>query len=138
MSNAPRPKTALICGKKGIPGNFNHKEATMAVTVMIRRTFVEKEKAAKLAPMIVKLRSLATVQPGYITGQTFRCTDAPGEYLVLSTWHSVEDWNRWRTSETRMQIQKQIDDLLGKTTTYILYEPLVGGIIPKARGLGEE
>ena len=104
----------------------------MAVTVMIRRTFTDKEKAARLAPLIVKLRSLATVQPGYITGQTFRCIDAPGEYLVLSTWQSVEDWHRWQASGTRMEIQKQIDDLLGEPTAYVLYEPLVGGIIPRA------
>lgn len=103
----------------------------MAVTVMIRRTFTRKEKAAPLAPLIVQLRSLAAVQPGYITGQTFHCLDTPGEYLVMSTWASAEDWHRWRTSETRMKIQQQIDDLLGEPTTYLLYEPLVGGIIPK-------
>ncbi len=104
----------------------------MAVTVMIRRNFAEKEKAAELAPLIVKLRSLATVQPGYITGQTFRCIDAPGEYVVLSTWNSAEEWERWRSSDARRQIQERIDDLLGEKTEYILYEPLVGGIIPKA------
>lgn len=102
----------------------------MAVTVIIRRTFTEGEKAAKLAPLIVKLRSLAAVQPGYITGQTFRCIDCPGEYLVISTWNSVEDWNRWLNSEARMQIQGQVDGLLGEKTDYVLYEPLLGGIIP--------
>jgi len=104
----------------------------MAVTVMIRRTFVEKKKAAELAPLIVKLRSMAAGQPGYITGQTFRCIDCPGEYLVISTWNDVADWNRWLHSEQRMQIQEQIDDLLGEKTEYLLYEPLVGGIIPQA------
>jgi len=103
----------------------------MAVTVVIRRRFIEREIAAKLAPLIIQLRSQAAVQPGYITGQTFRCIDCPGEYLVISTWNSAEDWNRWLSSETRMQIQMQIDDLLGEKTEYILYEPLLGGITPK-------
>ena len=103
----------------------------MAVTVMIRRTFTEKEESGELAPLIVKLRSLATIQPGYITGQTFRCIDCPGEYLVVSTWNSEKDWNRWLNSEARMQIQGQVDDLLGEKTEYVLYEPLLGGIIPK-------
>jgi hypothetical protein len=67
----------------------------MAISVMIQRTFSDKEKAAKLAPLIVKLRSMATIQPGYITGKTFRCLDCPGEYLVISTWNSLDDWNRW-------------------------------------------
>ncbi len=103
----------------------------MAISVLIQRTFSGDEKAAKLAPLIVKLRSLATIQPGYITGKTFRCLDCPGEYMVISTWNSLDDWNRWLQSEQRMSLQKQIDDLLGETTTYRIYEHLVGGIIPE-------
>lgn len=103
----------------------------MAISVMIQRTFNDNRTAAKLAPLIVKLRSLASVQSGYITGRTFRCLDCPGEFLVLSTWNSLEDWNRWLQSEQRTEIQKQIDDLMNETTRYRIYEPLVGGIIPK-------
>jgi heme-degrading monooxygenase HmoA len=103
----------------------------MAVSVIIRRTFSDTDKAAKLAPLIVKLRSLATTQPGYITGRTFRCLDCTGEFLVISTWNSIEDWNRWLHSEQRRSIQNQVDELLGETTEYRLYEPLVGGIFPK-------
>ena len=80
----------------------------MAISVMIQRTFNEKEKAAKLAPLIVKLRSLATTQPGYITGRTFRCLDCPGEYLVISTWNRLEDWNRWLHNEPQSSL-----DVLG-------------------------
>jgi heme-degrading monooxygenase HmoA len=103
----------------------------MAVTIMIRRTFESTETAAKLAPLIVKLRSLATVQPGYISGRTFRCLDCPGEYLVISTWNSLDEWNRWLNSEERRLLQDQVDDLVGEKTEYRLYEPLVGGIIEK-------
>jgi heme-degrading monooxygenase HmoA len=99
----------------------------MAVTIMIRRTFESTETAAKLAPLIVKLRSLATVQPGYISGRTFRCLDCPGEYLVISTWNSLDEWNRWLNSEERRLLQDQVDE----KTEYRLYEPLVGGIIEK-------
>lgn len=102
----------------------------MPISVMIQRTFNDSEKAINLAPLIVKLRSLATVQPGYITGKTFHCLDCPGEYLVISTWHNLDAWNRWLNSEERKQIQKKIDDLLGEETQYRIYEPLVGGIIP--------
>jgi len=106
-------------------------EGIMAISVMIQRTFRDTQKAAKLAPLIVKLRSLATIQPGYITGRTFRCLDCPGEYLVISTWNSLEDWDRWLKSEQRVVLQKQVDDLLGEETQYRIYEPLVGGIIPQ-------
>ncbi len=101
----------------------------MAISVMIQRTFGDKEKAVKLAPLIVKLRSLATIQPGYITGRTFRRLDCPGEYLVISTWSGLDDWNRWLQSEQRTALQKQVDDLLGEKTQYRVYESMVGGII---------
>ena len=103
----------------------------MAVTIMIRRTFDGTETAAKLAPLIVKLRSLATVQPGYISGRTFRCLDCSGEYLVISTWNSLDEWNSWLNSEERRLLQNQVDYLVGEKTEYRLYEPLVGGIIEK-------
>jgi heme-degrading monooxygenase HmoA len=109
----------------------------MAISIMIQRTFSDKEKATKLVPLIVELRSLATIQPGYITGRTFRCLDCPGEYLVISTWNSLDDWNRWLQSEQRMALQKQVDDLLGEITQYRIYESLVGGIIPQFQAVAK-
>ena len=104
----------------------------MAVQVLIRRKFV-KEKAEELAPFIVKLRSLATEQPGYISGETLKCIDPPGEseYLVRSTWVSLEEWHKWLQSEKRSAIQNQIDAILNEKTEYRVYESLVGGIISK-------
>lgn len=108
----------------------------MAVSVMIRRTFTKDDMAKQLAPLIVKLRSQAAIQPGYITGRTFHCMDCPGEYLVISTWHRLEDWQRWLGSAERQAIQQQIDAITGEETEYRLYEPLVGGIIPGFRSDG--
>ena len=85
----------------------------MAVSVLIRRRVVDKDTANRLAPLIVQLRSLATSQPGYITGRTFHSLDDPSEFLVMSTWHRLEDWNRWWKSDQRRQLQKEVDDLLG-------------------------
>ena len=110
----------------------------MAISVFIQRKFSDKEKAAKLAPLIVELRSLATVQPGYITGKTFRCIDCPGEFIVLSTWNSLDDWNNWLKSGQRMDLQKQVDNLLGEKTQYRIYEPLVGGITPEFKAVTDE
>lgn len=110
----------------------------MAVEVHIRRTFSDDEKARKLVPLMVRLRSLATVQPGYISGETLRCIDCAGEFLVVSTWNSVEDWQRWLASPERKVIQDQVDDLLDEKTEYKLYEPLVGGIIPQSVAAGND
>ncbi len=104
----------------------------MAVEILIRRKFISK-KANEVAPLMVKLRSLALTQTGYISGESLRCIDPPGEneYLVRSTWRSVEDWKNWLNSEVRTGIQKQIDVITGEKTEYKIYEPLVGGIAPK-------
>lgn len=106
----------------------------MAVQVLIRRRFV-KEKADELAPLIVKLRSLATEQPGYISGETLKCIDPPGEseYLVRSTWVSMEEWQNWLQSKTRSAIQNQIDAILNEKTEYRVYESLIGGIMDKPK-----
>jgi len=104
----------------------------MGIEVLIRRKFV-KEKANELAPLIVKLRSLATMQPGYISSETLKCIDPPddNDYLVRSTWHSIEDWKKWLHSKERSAIQKKIDIVTTEKTEYRIYEPLVGGIVQK-------
>jgi heme-degrading monooxygenase HmoA len=104
----------------------------MAIEVFIRRKFI-KEKADELAPLIVKLRSMATMQPGYISGETLKCIEPPDEtdYLVISTWQSVEYWKKWLLSKERSIIQEKIDTITKEKTEYRIYEPLVGGIMPK-------
>ena len=104
----------------------------MAIEVFIRRKFI-KEKADELAPLIVKLRSMATMQPGYISGETLKCIDPPGEidFLVISTWQSVEHWKKWLLSKERSIIQEKIDTITKEKTEYRIYEPLVGGIMSK-------
>jgi heme-degrading monooxygenase HmoA len=109
----------------------------MAIEVLIRRRFIKKEEA-RLAPLVVRLRSLALAQTGYISGETLKCIDPVGEdeYLVRSTWRSVEDWKKWLHSETRTAIQSEIDTITGEKTEYRVYEPLVGGIFPEYTGTG--
>jgi antibiotic biosynthesis monooxygenase (ABM) superfamily enzyme len=103
----------------------------MAIEVLIRRK-VMAGKAKELSPLIVKLRSLATIQPGYISGETLICIDPPGrnEYLVRSTWHSVENWKKWLHSKERAFLDDQIEQLSREKAEYAIYESLVSGIIP--------
>jgi heme-degrading monooxygenase HmoA len=61
-------------------------------------------------------------QPGYITGETLRRVDAPGQSLVVSKWQSQDYWNRWFKSPERAKIQAKIDQLLGEETRYEIYE----------------
>ena len=92
----------------------------MAVKVVIRRV-VPEDRAEDLEPLLRELRTRATVQPGYISGETLRKIDTPDEYLVISTWESTEDWNKWATSQERKEVQGKIDTLLGGKTEYAIF-----------------
>ena len=103
----------------------------MAVSIIIKRLVKNETMAAQLAPLLVQLRSRATAQIGFLTDQTFSCLEGEGEYLIMSTWNTLQDWNKWMNSHERQTIQDKIDNLLGEKTIYRYYEPVVGGIIPK-------
>ena len=49
---------------------------------------------------------------GYIAGETLRSQDDPFEYLVISTWNSLDDWKIWVESKERQEIHSEIDTLL--------------------------
>lgn len=104
----------------------------MAVQVLIRRKLVEN-KVKEVASLMVELRSRARAQPGFMSSESLRCIapQCDDEYLIRSTWQSLEHWQTWLDSEERTAIQKKIDDITGEKTEYKVYEALVGGIFPK-------
>ena len=93
----------------------------MAVKILIKRS-VPAEKARELMPFFQRLRALAMNQPGYISGETLKRIDRPGQYLVISTWNSIDNWRQWETSKERIELQSQIDKLLGQKTEYEIYQ----------------
>ena len=92
----------------------------MAVKIIIKR-IVPQNKTEALKPLLQKLRNLAMQQPGYISGETFKRIDRPGESLVVSTCQSMEDWRVWVMSDERRGTQEKIDHLLGEKTDYEVY-----------------
>jgi len=93
----------------------------MAVKVLIKRMMPES-KANELMPLFRRLRNLATNQPGYISGETLKRVDKPGEFLIISTWQSIDDWGEYVVSKERTEIQNEIDVLIGTETTYEIYQ----------------
>jgi len=89
----------------------------MAVKIIIKR-IVPQNKAEALKPLLQKLRNLAMQQPGYISGETFKRVDRPGESLVVSTWQSMDDWRKWVLADERRGTQDKIDYLLGEKTEF--------------------
>ena len=92
----------------------------MAVKILIKRQ-VPETKEDKLTVLLNELRAFTMNEPGYITGETLKRVDKPGEYLVISTWRSNEEWRKWVLSKERMEIQDKIDKLLETETQYEIY-----------------
>jgi heme-degrading monooxygenase HmoA len=83
----------------------------MAMRVLIERKIVPENESA-LSSLLIRLRSKAMHAKGYISGETLRSLEDPNEYLVISTWNSLDDWRRWEAEKERQEIQSQIESLL--------------------------
>ena len=81
-----------------------------------------ESKANELMPLFRRLRNLATNQPGYISGETLKRIDKPGEFLIISTWQSIDDWREYVVSRERTDIQHEIDARIGTETNYEIYQ----------------
>ena len=98
----------------------------MAVKILIKR-FIGQEVAQAVRPLIVELRINAMQQPGYISGETLKCIDRPGEYLVVSTWQSAKEWTMWQNSQARKMLEERIAAITGSPTEYTTYVQLGSG-----------
>lgn len=96
----------------------------MAIEVFIKREVQQGAEARKLMPLILQLRALATVQPGYISGRTLGEVGDTGKLLVISAWQSIEDWKRWSNSRERKEIDQKIESLSGQKAEYTIYETI--------------
>jgi len=95
----------------------------MAVKILITRS-IGQEVAPAIRPLIIELRAHAMKQTGYISGETLKCIDRQGEYLVISTWESLDDWNKWLNSQERKILEDKIDIITGNPTEYATYVQL--------------
>ncbi len=93
----------------------------MAVKIFIKRVIAE-ERINDLLPLVRRLRNLATNQPGYISGETLKRIDTPGEYLVISTWQSLDNWREWVVSRERIEVQNEIDARMAEESIYEIYQ----------------
>ena len=92
----------------------------MTVKIFIKRR-LRDDNVVELKFLLNKLRALALSQPGYISGETFNRLDKKDECMVIGTWRSLEDWNNWVNNPQRIEVQSEIDRLLGEETEYAIY-----------------
>lgn len=95
----------------------------MAVRIMIKRRLPKDEEKAKyIVGIFRQLRMLALEQEGYISSETLRRIDNPQEFLVVSTWQSLEHWQKWFNSSQRKELHSKVENLLEGGTTFEAYE----------------
>ena len=93
----------------------------MAVKVLIKRKVAEKNMP-ELDALLRKMRALTLSRKGYISGESFNRVDEEGVSMVISTWQTLDDWREWTLSKERIELQDQIDKLLGAPTEYEIFE----------------
>jgi len=87
----------------------------MVVRVLIERK-VKKGKESDFADCLKELRSKAIPLKGYISGETLRAVGESRDYVVISTWQSLEDWTNWEKHPERKKIHAKIEKLLTRPT----------------------
>jgi heme-degrading monooxygenase HmoA len=95
-------------------------EDKMGVKIVSKRNLT-RGKEESVIPLIVELRKLAMVQPGFVYEETWRHLERSEEYLVVRAWDSEDDWQAWHSSKQRIKIQDMIEAALGRKTEYAPY-----------------
>ena len=93
----------------------------MIVKVIIDRK-VSKKTEPELQSLLARLRNKAIEQPGYISGETLKSVSNPGETIVISTWLSLEHWNKWFKNPERIELQTTIDRVAEEPTKYSVFQ----------------
>jgi heme-degrading monooxygenase HmoA len=92
----------------------------MAISVLIKRKF-ESGNEQDLAQLYLEMRSVALKHEGYIGAETLKRMDQPGELLIISKWHHLDDWSKWLISKERRAFQERIDYLTSSETKFEIY-----------------
>ena len=92
----------------------------MAVRIIIDRK-VKKGKGTDFSKLLRELRLKAVPSKGYISGETLRALDDPTNYIVITTWQSVDEWKKWEKNPERKKIQNKIEKFMARPTKTKIY-----------------
>jgi heme-degrading monooxygenase HmoA len=81
----------------------------MAVKILIKRKFKDGNMKAA-SRFLIKTRTAAMKQPGYVASENLRSLDDMDEIVVVSMWETIEDWQAWRSSEERKALVAEFED----------------------------
>ncbi len=89
----------------------------MAVKILIKRKF-KKEALQKASAMLIKARSNAMGNNGYLSTETLVNYDDPQSVLIVSMWQSKEDWDKYKVSAARKEHEDTYADYFEGPTEY--------------------
>ena len=92
----------------------------MAVKVLIKRKIKDGNMQAA-ARLLINSRKGAMTQPGYISSETLLSLDDPAKVTVVSMWQKKEDWQSWKNSAAREEIQAEFESYLSEPVEYEHY-----------------
>lgn len=100
----------------------------MAIKVVISREF-KPETIKNAYQLLMELRSLATLQVGYVSGETMVSADTPNKLVVISSWTTRNRWDDWHNNAKRLEYAAKLANLLqAPETTEVFF---VGDKIPE-------
>ena len=100
----------------------------MIAKILIKRRF-KPGHTAQIVALLNEIRSRAMHQPGYLSGETLVKRGYPNNMVVISTWRSPEDWQRWRDSGERSTFEAMLEVYQERPTDYDEY--LLGSPLQK-------
>ena len=89
------------------------------IRVVIKRRVKNEEKISEL---IRELRLGAVTHPGYLGGETLVSTENLNVITVIGRWRSIIDWNNWKSSQKRNDINEKVEALLVQPAIIEVYE----------------
>ena len=92
----------------------------MTVKILIKRK-VKDTAMEEVSKMLIQARTNALGKHGYISAETLSNCDNPKEILVLSMWRSKADWDAYREDQTRMDLEREFEQLFDGPTEYSVY-----------------
>jgi len=92
----------------------------MSVRIIIDRR-VKKGKESDLAKLLRELRSKAIFSRGYITGEILRALEDPRNYVVITTWQSSDDWEKYEKDPETRKLHARIEKLMVRPTKVKVY-----------------
>lgn len=97
----------------------------MAIKVLIRRKF-KSATMKDASAMLIQARSNAMKHKGYVSSETLVSNTDPTSVLVISMWHTQENWDAYKNSSARQENERKYSEVLEGETQYEVFKMGLG------------